>query len=134
LWKARVRAAWDGVRVDHVESAGGGEGASVGDAVEVRAFVSLGTLVPEDVDVQVVFGRVDENDRLIDPRIESLKVAEAYEGGRHRYEGAVPLERSGAFGYTVRILPRHQFLATPAELGLIASPPDPAGMTDGHLR
>jgi glycogen phosphorylase len=134
LWKARVRAAWDGVRVDHVESAGGGEGASVGDAVEVRAFVSLGTLVPEDVDVQVVFGRVDENDRLIDPRIESLKVAEAYEGGRHRYEGAVPLERSGAFGYTVRILPRHRFLATPAELGLIASPPDPAGMTDGHLR
>jgi glycogen phosphorylase len=100
----------------------------------VRAFVSLGGLAPEDVDVQVVFGRVDENDRITDAHVESLKVAEVYEAGRHRYEGAVPLERSGAFGYTVRILPRHRYLASPAEMGLIALPPAPAGMTDGHLR
>jgi starch phosphorylase len=132
-WKARVRAAWPGVRVDHVESEGG-DGASVGDAIAVRAFVSLGGLSPDDVDVQVVFGRVDENDRITDSRVESLKLAEVYEGGRHRYEGAVTLERSGAFGYTVRILPRHRYLATPAELGLIALPPTPAAMTDGRLR
>jgi len=132
-WKARVRANWPGVRVDHVES-DGGEGASVGDAIEVRAFVSLGGLTTEDVDVQVVSGRVDENDRLTETRVESLKLAEVYEGGRHRYEGTVTLERSGAFGYTVRILPRHRDLATQAELGLIALPPTPAGMVDGHLR
>jgi len=133
-WKARVRAAWPSVRVDHVESEGGGDGASVGDAIEVRAFVSLGGLATDDVDVQVVSGRVDENDRLTDTRVDSLKLAEAYEAGRQRYEGSVTLERSGAFGYTVRILPRHRFLATPAELGLIALPPPPAGMIDGHLR
>jgi len=32
----------------------------------------------------------------------------------------VPLERSGSFGYTVRVVPKHPLLASEAELGLIA--------------
>ena len=47
--------------------------------------------------------------------------AEAYEGGRHRFEGRVELSRTGAFGYTARILPRNPLLATPAELGLVVN-------------
>jgi glycogen phosphorylase len=133
-WKTRVRAGWHAVRVDHVEAEGASDGASVGDNVSVRAFVSLGDLDPADVDVQLVYGRVDETDELAGSRSASLAVAERYEGGRLRYEGTVALERSGPFGYTVRILPAHKLLAGPAELGLVAIPPAPTGMTDGHLR
>ena len=39
--------------------------------------------------------------------------------GLYRWEGTVPLERPGAFGYTVRVLPRHPQLATAAELGVV---------------
>ena len=38
------------------------------------------------------------------------------------YRVTIPLERNGPFGYTVRILPRHPSLATPAELGLQVLP------------
>ena len=55
-------------------------------------------------------------------RIFDRIVAEGYEGGRYRFEGEVPLDRTGPFGYTVRVLPRHDRLATPAELGLVAQP------------
>jgi starch phosphorylase len=41
--------------------------------------------------------------------------------GPQRYETTVPLERTGAFGYTVRVLPHHALLAGPAELGLVAT-------------
>jgi starch phosphorylase len=41
--------------------------------------------------------------------------------GVDRYEVAVPLTRSGPVGYTVRILPRHELLAAPAELGLVST-------------
>jgi starch phosphorylase len=133
-WKARLRAAWHAVRVDHVEADGGADGASVGDCVAVRAFISLGELEPTDVEVQLVYGRVDESDQLTSTSTVSLSVAEVYEGGRMRYEGSVALERSGPFGYTVRVLPAHRLLAGPAELGLIATPAGPTGMTDGHLR
>jgi starch phosphorylase len=133
-WKARLRGAWHAVRVDHVEADGGADGASVGDTVSVRAFISLGELEASDVEVQLVYGRVDESDQLTATSTIPLDVAEVYEGGRMRYEGSVALERSGPFGYTVRVLPAHRLLAGPAELGLIATPAGPTGMTDGHLR
>ena len=54
--------------------------------------------------------------------------------GRHTFEGPLTLHQTGAFGYTVRVLPTHPLLATPAELGLVAFPPETQGMTAGVLR
>jgi starch phosphorylase len=34
----------------------------------------------------------------------------------------------------VRVVPRHPLLATSAEMGLVAFPEAPAGMTNGDLR
>ena len=51
-----------------------------------------------------------------------------------RYAGEVELGGPGPFGYTVRVLPSHPLLATPAELGLITFPDAPAGLTNGDLR
>jgi starch phosphorylase len=133
-WKQRVRAAWPGVRVDHVESSGVADAPEVGSTLELRAFVSLGQLTPEDVDVQVVYGRVDVDDRLRDTSILSVRHDEAYEGGRHRYAGEVKLDRPGPFGYTTRVVPHHRLIAGPAELGLAALPSTTAGMDSGDLR
>lgn len=120
-FKARVRGAWSGVRVDHVESAGVSDSPQVGDEVKVRAWVSLGTLIPEDVEVQLVHGRVSPSDVLADTVAAELSHVETYEGGRHRYEGTVRLRRTGPFGYTVRVLPKQSLLAAPAELGLVTN-------------
>jgi len=38
------------------------------------------------------------------------------------YGGSIEFERAGAFGYTVRVVPRHPHLASSAELGLVATP------------
>jgi starch phosphorylase len=37
------------------------------------------------------------------------------------YEGTVHLKRAGAFGYTVRVVPHHELLASPTEMGLVAT-------------
>jgi starch phosphorylase len=120
-YKARVRAGWGGVRVDHVESSGVSDSPQVGDTLDVLAFVSLGDLDPDDVNVQVAYGRASESDDLKNIGTASLKFAESYEGGRHRFEGNLVLSRTGAFGYTVRILPKHDGMANAAEMGLVAN-------------
>jgi starch phosphorylase len=121
-WKRRVRGGWAGVRVEHVESSGIGDAPEIGAELTVRAFVSLGELSPDDVDVQLVHGVIDSEDQLVGAANESLAVGETYEGGRHRFDGTLTLARSGAFGYTVRVVPRHLSLVSPAELGVIALP------------
>ncbi len=133
-WKSKVRAGWAGVAVDHVESAGVAAAPEVGNTLELRGFVSLGSLEPADVDVEVVYGRVDESDQITASEVVSLRHDEAYEAGRHRYVGGIKLVRSGSFGYTTRIVPRHRLLADAAELGLAVLPAESAGMETGDLR
>jgi starch phosphorylase len=120
-WKQRVHQHWGEVRVDHVESGGLGDVPQLGEVLRVRAYVSLGELSPDDVDVQVVHGRVSETDDLTDVVAESLEHCETYEAGRHQFAGEIRLRRTGPFGYTVRVLPKHAGLASQADLGLVAN-------------
>jgi len=82
----------------------------------------------------VVYGAAAGDDRLVHPRIAVLQPAEVYEAGHWRYEGTVALDRAGSFGYTVRILPRNAYLASTAEMNLVALPHAPGGITEGVLR
>ncbi|MBT2213589.1 alpha-glucan family phosphorylase [Actinomadura sp. NEAU-AAG7] len=132
-WKRRVREAWPRVAVEHVEGSGE-ESPQVGARLAVRVVVDLGALDPGDVAVEVAYGRVDDTDALVEPSYLELEAAGPAGDGRVRYAGEVPLARSGAFGYGVRVVPSHPALPVRAELGLVALPPAPEGMTNGDLR
>ncbi|WP_344343669.1 alpha-glucan family phosphorylase [Kitasatospora putterlickiae] len=134
-WKAKVREAWPVVRVEHVEADCPDEAQELGSALALRVQVALGPLEPADVEVQVVSGRVDESDRISDACLLALKPVGGPDlDGRTRYEGSLELCRTGPFGYTVRVLPAHPRLASPAEPGLVALPAEVPGMDAGLLR
>ncbi len=120
-WRERVVAGWPSVRVAHVEAAGAGDLPQVGTALEVRATVELGDLSPDDVCVQVVYGRVDESDELHRPATRDLSDGGPADDGTRAYEGTVSLERPGPFGYTVRVLPRSAALPGNSDLGLLTT-------------
>jgi starch phosphorylase len=118
-WRTTVVGAWPGVKVVHVESHVDGD-PQLGGVLHLRAEVDLNDLAAADVDVSAVYGSVDEDDRLIDVQSVSLSPLDLADGAS-RYGGDIPLERTGSFGYTVRVLPKNDLLTTPGELGLIAS-------------
>lgn len=133
-WKEQVRRGWPEVRVDHVESEGVADVVTAGSRVDVRAFVSLGNLSPDDVQVQVLAGAVDSDDRIESPVVYPMQQVEQFDQNRWKFQAEVPLDRNGPFGYTVRVLPLHENVITPIELGLQAIPTPSVGMTDGTLR
>ncbi|AWE52526.1 glycosyltransferase family 1 protein [Streptomyces nigra] len=133
-WKARVRSAWHAVTVDHVETSAAAPTAELGSTLSLRVRVGLGELGPEDVEVQAVSGRVDGEDRIADAATVPLKpVGSPDTDGRWVYEGPLSLDRTGPYGYTVRILPSHRLLASSAELGLLAVPSEETGEGGGVL-
>ncbi|NLG21632.1 MAG: glycosyltransferase family 1 protein [Actinomycetales bacterium] len=118
----RIRSAWPSVRVDHVEAEGVSDSPQIGESVRVHAYLSLGDLSPEEVKVQVAFGRASEADELTEVETSVLRHVESYDGGRHRFDGELELTRTGSLGWTVRVLPAHPLLASDAELGLVTNP------------
>jgi starch phosphorylase len=121
-WRRKIESNWPGVAVLHVDSqlSGSGIDAQLGASLTLRAEVALGGLSPDDVVVQAVYGGVAADERLTDVAEVVLRPVPNGDG-THRYEGEIPLDRTGGYGYTVRVLPKNEFLASPAELGLVAS-------------
>ncbi|MCU1571103.1 MAG: glycosyltransferase family 1 protein [Naasia sp.] len=130
-WKSDVSKNWAGVHVVHVESGGLAAVPRIGDELHVRAQVQLGSLSPQDVSVEVVYGRSLEDDILVDTTTVELALltddgpaAATVTGmialdGSTTFAGTVPLTRPGSFGYNVRVVPKSPYLASPAELGLV---------------
>jgi starch phosphorylase len=85
----------------------------------VRAAVELAGLNADEVAVQVLVGRVDDHDELHAPRATTMEPVGTVDGGTVRYEATVALPAAGVIGYTVRVLPHHDLLASPVELGRV---------------
>jgi len=129
-WKSRISAAWPGVAVTHVESGGVVSVPQVGDELHLRAHVQLNGLSAGDVTVEVVYGKSLAGDDLGDVEVQALDpdgmpdpdvASGPSEGGALTlFTGTVELDRAGAFGYTVRVVPRNDLLISSAEMGLVA--------------
>ncbi|WOQ70440.1 alpha-glucan family phosphorylase [Microbacterium limosum] len=121
-YTARVRAAWPAVHIVSVDSSGIPQQAQAGGTVPVYAEVALGGLAPEDVAVQLVYGATDADDAIAAERhIVRLLPEDARPDGVTAFRGVLPLEMTGTFGYTVRVVPTHPQLVSDVELGLVTS-------------
>ncbi|MFF5987973.1 alpha-glucan family phosphorylase [Prauserella flavalba] len=114
-YRTRLDLAWNRVRVLDTELVvEGADALVVGGDVRVRAGVDLAGLDESEVDVQAVVGRVGDTDDLEDVVTVPMRPA-----GRGVFDATLRLPHAGALGYTVRVLPKHRLLASPAELGKV---------------
>ncbi|MGH4013371.1 MAG: alpha-glucan family phosphorylase [Pseudonocardiaceae bacterium] len=121
-YRSMVRASWPRVRVARVDTFGLPDTPELGSEMTVRAAVALAGLKPSDVEVQAVVGRVDDRDELRDTLVvpmQPVDTGDISDGAGQRFEATVRLPHAGLLGYTVRVLPRHPLMASPAEFGLL---------------
>jgi starch phosphorylase len=120
-WKQRVVAAWEGVRVEAVETDAATRVADLGATRTVEVLVSLGQLSSDDVAVELLHGPVGPSDELVSTSRVPLQLAgQAPSPGQYRYQGSFTCERAGRYGIAVRVVPAHPDLAVPAEMGCVA--------------
>ncbi len=117
-WKGHMRAHWGEVAIKSVESDIDGE-LTDGARVEVRARVVTGKISPGDVAVQIYEGPLDAMGHISDPQIVDIETEADGDAAGGLFTGAVTCRGSGRHGFTVRVLPRHADLPSPASLGLV---------------
>jgi starch phosphorylase len=117
-WRRKLGGDWGNVRVEGVE-AGTADTMRVGAEFPVKVRVHLGPVRPEDVEVQLCYGLLDAMGEIADPRPLALSANGTAADGRYVFTGKVPCRASGQFGFSVRVLPRHDHLPNPFEPGLV---------------
>jgi len=120
-YRGRLNAAWPQVQIVGVDASGLPDTPVVGAPMTVRAGVALAGLDPSDVTVQAVVGQVDDTDDLSATETVAMEHLESVDGV-DRFEAVVALPSAGLTGYTVRVLPHNELLASPAELGKVVLP------------
>lgn len=119
-WRQKARASWSQIKVESAQTEGA-DPMRVGTDLEVKAYIRLGTLTPEDVEVQLFHGILDSMGGIPEPELLSMshQGTPADGSGVWTFTGTIPCRSSGQHGYAVRVLPRHRDLAHPYEPGLI---------------
>jgi starch phosphorylase len=117
-WRRRVQRDWSQVRVEAVD-AQGTDTMTVGSEMRVQANVNLGSLAPDDVEVQLFHGIVDNMGEIPQPVTAPMSHNGKHTGSTWVFKGTIPCLSSGHFGYAVRVLPRHPDLGSPFESGLV---------------
>jgi starch phosphorylase len=115
-WKERVRRAWQSMEL-YAEGQRDGQ-LSLGEGVDMRAWVKAGDLGPNDLAVELVFG-VARDDHVTVQQALSMNYIKKELDGSLRYELRLQPPESGSIAYGVRVLPNHPDLTNRLEMGLI---------------
>ena len=120
LWKDNVYRNWDRVRFVEFGPDSSSDNYMVGDLFAITALVELGDLTPNDVEVQIYYGDMNKQDQIHANKFKPMKFTRRVNGStQFRYKGEIECGETGNFGYTLRILPKHDLLINKFELGLI---------------
>ncbi len=119
-WKDRMRRSWPEVRVESVENHSPVT-LPVGQPIQARVRVHLGSLTPDDVAVELYHGRINSDGQIVDGVATAMTETGAGDGGSYTFEAQpVSCSDSGLHGYTVRVLPHHTDLPSALVPGLIS--------------
>ena len=119
-WKSQIRKDWPQVQIFDVQiSNKDRQNVLVGESLQICARVHLGAVDPQHVRVEAYHGEIDDGD-IRNPTPTVLNQSSKANGdGDYIYEGSVPATESGAYGFSVRVVPTHPYLMQAHELRLI---------------
>ncbi|MCV3214222.1 alpha-glucan family phosphorylase [Plectonema radiosum NIES-515] len=117
-WKAKLRQYWFNMKIKDVDISSGAD-IEVNQTVAVKAKLDLATLSPDDVQVELYQGTINADGEIVD----AVPVVMNYQGNDTEelsiYTGDIIYAASGLQGLSLRVLPKHKYLATPYEPRLI---------------
>jgi glycogen phosphorylase len=108
-WKETILTKWSDVHVisekpnnhlNHLES-------YVGEWITHRTKVELGSLTPEDITVQIFYGKVGKDQKIENPRTIDMELTEDLTNNIYIYSSKMKVHDSGEYGYTYRVIPKN---------------------------
>ena len=119
-WKKDLYTNWKDIKITQEESNLNDITIDAGNKIEVGCEVELPNIDVNNITVEVYYGKILENGVVEDISITPMQLTESDEEHKKYYFTAkIELTTGGNYGYTFRVMPRHEMILEPANLNLI---------------
>ena len=116
-WKRKVKQNWQNIKITQDRNVDNAK-FNAGSQITVNCEVEFPDIDENNAEVQVYFGQVQDNGTVKNVfTSEMKKIGE--ENGKSFYETTIDLTTGGNFGYTFRVMPKHEMLVDSENLDLV---------------
>ncbi|MGN1298988.1 MAG: alpha-glucan family phosphorylase [Candidatus Scatovivens sp.] len=116
-WKNNIKTNWKKINISQEDNVDNKK-LVAGSKIKVKCIVDFKDIKETDASVQVYLGKFMENGTVKNVYKEEMKLV-SEENGKYIYESNIKLDNGGNFGYTFRVLPKHEMLIEPENMDLI---------------
>ena len=114
----KLRGSWDHLKIIKIEC-NSKPVMQRGDMLTVSAYLDLGEMSPNDLQVELYHGAVsNQSNEIINARRTEMRWS-GTEGALNTFQVKIECTDTGYQGHTVRILPKHEALVHPYRTGFI---------------
>ena len=118
-WKKELYTNWDNIKLTQMNNLDNIT-IDAGNNIEVRCEADLPNINKENVEVEVYYGKILDNGIVEDIKIIPMTLeSEDEEKRKYSYVAKIGLTTGGNYGYTFRIMPKHEMLLDSANLNLV---------------
>ena len=118
-WKSFVKNEFNKIKITQDKNVDNAK-FDAGEKIKVGCEVYLPNLSENNVEVQVYFGQFQEDGSIKNMGIYPMtKVSENADERKYYYEATIMLKSGGNFGYTFRVMPKHEMLLDSENLNLV---------------
>ncbi len=91
-----------------------------GNLIDVKCKVKLPNISVDNIIAQVYYGRIEDNGVVDDIQIIPMKLEQKDDENReYTYTAKIKLLNGGEYGYTFRVMPKHEMILDAENLDLI---------------
>jgi len=117
--KKDLASNWEDIKITQEDNANNIT-VDAGNKIKVSCKVNLPNIESEHVQVECYYGKILDNGIVEDVSIVPMKLAKKeIEKKIYLYETEIELKTGGNFGYTFRVMPKHEMLIDSANLNLV---------------
>ncbi|MFB2878399.1 alpha-glucan family phosphorylase [Floridanema aerugineum] len=117
-WKNKMFDQWYNMKIESVDVSEG-EQIQINQTVHVKARINLAGISSDHVRVELYTGLLNANGDIVNGTPTVMDYQGADPNGIGIYTGNITYTSSGLQGMSLRVLPKHEYLSNPYDLGLI---------------
>ena len=118
-WKHNLFLNWKDIKLSQINNLDNIT-IDAGNNIEVKCEVELPNIDKENIEVEVYYGKILDDGAVENVNIIPMELESAdEENKKYYYKAKVELTTGGNYGYTFRVMPKHEMLLEPTNLNLV---------------